>query len=95
MGSAAWDDNQVTLVDDNLLTAGDLRCTPFSRFNFFRTLECASERERGRTIQHVIHVVRRIVDLAIGSSRVFLVLDSDTQFHSFATNQIFSFVRRL
>src|SRR5215210_2094467 len=85
-------DDEVALLHVELLPASDAGAAPLARLDLARRLKSPAERERRRAFEHVVNVVRGVVDFGRGRSPVMLVLDGDAKLSPLAAGYLFRLV---
>src|SRR6185503_9109221 len=86
--SPARDDHEIALLDLESLAVDNPRAAPLARVSLLRILKLSAQNESGGTFQHIVDIVRRIVQFRQGAGPVFLVLNRHAQLHAAAVNQL-------
>src|SRR5438105_9226301 len=92
MRSAARYDDQISFLNLDGLAVDDTRTAPLAGISLFWRLELATEHQRRGYIQHVVNIVRSVVQFRRSSGLVLFMLHRDAQLHAGAVDQFFGFV---
>src|SRR5947209_12101041 len=83
---ASRNDYQIAFAYLECLAVNDSRASPFSRLYFARRIQSPSECERGFAFEHVVNIVRCVVEFGISLRPALVVLHCNSQLHPLAAD---------
>src|SRR5438067_1878288 len=83
---ASRNDYEIAFAYLECLAAKNSRASPFSRLYLARRVQSPSERERGFAFEHVVNIVRCIVEFGLRRWPALVMLHGHAQLHPLAAD---------